>query len=201
MGKLLIGTQPVPDLLRTRYWGYPTVIGADEKGHNLLVARTVFTPVGEDVIGKSAISRLRVGAATIARNLLNPRFQSGKLRVRLFESGAQFEVGVQLYRDPVSTPLQLDVDKVWDVPEIPVARLTLRPQEQLPSLARAIEKNASFGPQHAENWETPRPDRIPNQAAGEFQTDRLVAYPASADERRAAKDGNVQLLRRVKTQK
>jgi hypothetical protein len=194
LGKLLIGTQPVPDLMRTRYWGYPTVIGADAHG-NSLVARTVFTPVGTKVIGKGTFARIGQGALTLARNLLRPKFQSQGLANRLALHGAEFEVGVQLYRDEASTPLHLDGDKAWNVPVIPVATLRMPVQLRDAALYQAAEQAASFGPQ-----ETPTAThgRIANEAVGQFQTDRLAAYAVSAGNRGASEAGSQQALELVK---
>jgi hypothetical protein len=92
----------------------------------LLHGRRAVTPVGTKVIGKSALARVGQGALTLARNLFRPRFQSRALADRLALHGAEFEVGVQLYRDEASTPLHLDGDKAWNVPVIPVAKLRSR---------------------------------------------------------------------------
>jgi len=194
LGRLLIGTQPIPDLMRSRYWGYPTVVGGDGKG-GYLVARTVFTPVGEKVIGKSMFARLGQGALTLARNLLRPKFQSQGLMKRLALRGAELEVGVQLYSDPESTPLTLDGDKAWNVPVIPVARLRMPVQLRDAALVAAAEQVASFGPQ---DTQMAHPDRIANEAVGQFQTDRLAAYGVSAGNRGASEHGSQEALDLVK---
>ncbi|MCA9670772.1 MAG: hypothetical protein KC503_34485 [Myxococcales bacterium] len=193
LGRLLVGTQPVPDLLRTRYWGYPTVIGSDGNG-GLVVARTVFTPVGRDVIGKGTLSRIANGAKTIAKNLFNPKFQSKKLSQALATSDVKFEVGVQLYRDPKSTPMTADGDKAWNVPVIPIATLTLPKQQHDAQLAQQIESKGSFGPQITHNSKTLRPGQVPNEPAGQFQTDRVSAYEVSSGARGAAPAGNIKIL-------
>ncbi len=175
--RLAIGAAPIDNLLTAQYWGPPTVVGANEAG-DLYIARATLIPIRQRS-GTGTLSRIWQGIRNSRLFNRNPNYLTDGAAAGLENGLGGFHLALQFYQDDVSTPLELDGDKVWNAPvhiagEVHPTSRTLLTGEQL----QAIEQRGNFGPQVID-----RTVAAPAEGVGHFQADRNIAYRRSAANR------------------
>ncbi len=173
--KLIVGAQPITDLMRTQYWGSAIVVGSAPNG-DVYIARPTLIPN----LGRSATNsfgRLLEGRRN-SWPFRSPDYLRKSAIDQLSVEDVTFTLALQFYQDEELTPLHADGDKPWNTPVIEIGEIVFPRQTIESALERKIEECGSFGPQVVD-------ERVATPAigVGQFQEQRDIAYKASADRR------------------